>query len=87
MITTCPQRYLESTFLRCHNVSLQHCDNQKAMLSQRCDNVILLAGIALIINFPVCVGGEIDMFTQRIGCRECHCRIYNLMRTYDQKYI
>ena len=30
------QRYLECTFLRCHN--------QKATLSQRCHNVILFAG-------------------------------------------
>ena len=47
MIATCPQRNWESTFLRCDNVSLQRCDNQKATLWQRCDNVILFAGKAL----------------------------------------
>ena len=33
VIATCPQRYLESTFLRCHNVVI-------TMLSQPKDNVV-----------------------------------------------
>ena len=37
VIATCPQRYLESTFLRCDNVvkHSQRCHNQNGTLSQR----------------------------------------------------
>ena len=50
MIATCPQRYLESTFLHCHNIVITTLSQrQKATLSQRCHNVILFAGTPLVI--------------------------------------
>ena len=47
------QRFLESTFLRCHNVNLQRCHNQKTTLSQRCHNVVLFAGMSHV-DFKKC---------------------------------
>ena len=49
VIATCPQRYLESTFLCCDNVAFttlpQPKHNVVTALPQRCHNVILFAGL------------------------------------------
>ena len=65
VIATCPQRYLESTFLRCHNVVIttlsQPKDNVVTTLSQRdfvcwvCVHIILHpSALASRPNGPRC---------------------------------
>ena len=44
VVTTCPQRASESTFLRCSNVGSQHADYENITCIQRCHNVELFAG-------------------------------------------
>ena len=59
VIATCPQRYLESTFLRCHNVVIttlsQPKDNVVTTLSQR-DFVCWVSTSVTII--PLIPGGN-----------------------------
>ena len=71
VIATCPQRYLESTFLRCHNVVIttlsQPKDNVATTLSQRdfvCWDIVDLCGTTTAapsrgwqITAPECIPG------------------------------
>ena len=96
--TTLLQRYLESTFLRCHNVNLQRCDNQNTTLLQRSHNVILFAG-NLVSTMPVCVSkseGHRFLFRLQVnemnensedviknGCEICHSAIIYMGRIFE----
>ena len=73
--TTLLQPFLESTFLRCHNVNLQRCHNQNATLSQRCHNVVLFAGyidLTEVYTIP-------NRFNHHLYLRECvRLKLYDI---------
>ena len=63
VIATCPQRYLESTFLRCHNVVI-------TTLSQPKDNVVTTLSQRDFVCWVVTTCGEVGATKWEGGGRE-----------------